>query len=578
MNRNQLMVRSPVPQHQTTQRRGRRLHFVIATLLVLVLVFFLTGCFGVSDPPAYYGKVVVPRAQQFRWSDGGLPQTFDPAFAAAPPDTDAVRALFEGLTDYDPRTLAAVPAVATRWESSGDGRTWTFYLREDAHWSNGERVTAHDFVRSWERTIRIGPLAPHTELLNNIQGATSTTRPVERAQTDSSPAPGRRFGAEAVNDHVLRVRLQSGDANFPALVAHPVFRPVKVPESEPTKPLAATNLISNGAFLLAKSDNQSVLLERAQTYWDGASVALDQVEFVNTPNAEDALAAYGSGAVDAVSSAPFEPLALKLLTPYKDFRRSTFGALTYYSFNSLHAPFDDVRVREALAISINRERVSRDDLGGATEPAGKFLPEAIPGEKPVVNNNELLQENVNRARELLTEAGYPDGEKFPIVRLLINRNDQQRIVAQSIAQMWRSALNIETEIIIKNWDEYEAIVKSGDYDVVRRGMVMQTTDELTNLRLLFPPESHAETVPPQDSTKTREASGRNGAMPPERTTEVAIVESESQALKELKAMPIYFASSYALVKPYVSGFDANLLGVPSLKKTRIETGWTERKP
>jgi ABC-type oligopeptide transport system substrate-binding subunit len=136
-------------------------------------------------------------------------------------------------------------------------------------------------------------------------------------------------------------------------------------------------------------------------------------------------------------------------------------------------------------------------------------------------------------------------------------------------------LNIESEIIIKNWDEYEAIVKGGDYDVVRRGMVMQTTDELTNLRLLFPTDSHPETVPPTDAAK---ASGRAGAAPLERTTEVAIVESESQALKELKAMPIYFASSYALVKPYVSGFDANLLGVPSLKKTRIETGWTERKP
>ena len=577
MTRNNRAVGSP-HRDRTIQRRGKLVRLLVGASLVAILSLSLLGCFGVADPATYYGKVVVPRAQQFRWSDGGLPQTFDPAFAAAPPDTDAVRALFEGLTDYDPKTLTAVPAVATRWESSGDGRTWTFYLRDDAHWSNGDKVTAHDFVKSWERTIKIGPLAPHTELLNNIEGATSPTKPADKVQNDSAPAPLRRFGAEAVDDHVLRVRLQSGDANFPALVAHPVFRPVKVPESEPTKRLGASNLISNGAFLLAKSDNQSVLLERAQTYWDGASVALDRVEFVNTPNAEDALAAYRSGEVDAVSSAPFEPLALKLLTPYKDFRRSTFGALTYYSFNTTRPPFDDVRVREALAISINRERVSRDDLGGATEPAGKFLPEVAPSDKPVVDNSELLQEDVRKARELLAEAGYPDGQNFPVVRLLVNRNDQQRIVAQSIAQMWRSALNIDTEIIIKNWDEYEAIVKAGDYDVVRRGMVMQTTDELTNLRLLFPAESRAEAAQPPDPTKAREASARPGGVILERIPELALVESEAQALKELKAMPIYFASSYALVKPYVSGFDANLLGVPSLKKTRIETGWTERKP
>ena len=133
-------------------------------------------------------------------------------------------------------------------------------------------------------------------------------------------------------------------------------------------------------------------------------------------------------------------LALKLLAPYKDFHRSTFGALTYYAFNTAHEPFDDVRVREALALAIDRERVSRDDLGGATEPAGKFLPEAMSGEKPVVDKAELLEHDINKARELLADAGYPNGDGFPVIRLLINRNEQQRIVAQSIAAMWRSAL------------------------------------------------------------------------------------------------------------------------------------------
>src|SRR5829696_4129531 len=162
----------------------------------------------------------------------------------------------------------------------------------------------------------------------------------------------------------------------------------------------------------------------------------------------------------------FEPLALKLLAPYRDFHRSTFGALTYYAFNTAHEPFDDVRVREALALAINRERVTRDDLGGATEPAGKFLPEAMSGEKPVVDEAELLEHDVNKARELLAEAGYPNGDGFLVVRLLINRNEQQRIVAQSIAAMWRSALNIKTEIVIRSWEEYEATIKAGDYDIV----------------------------------------------------------------------------------------------------------------
>lgn len=498
----------------------------------------------------YYGKVVKPSAQEFRWSNGGLPQTFDPAFAAAPPDTDAVRALFEGLTDYDPSTLAPVPAVATRWESSNDGRVWTFYLRDNARWSNGEKVTADDFVRSWERTLKIGPLAPHTELLANIEGATPTV------------AEPHAFGARALNEHVLQVTLQHADDSFPSLVAHPVFRPVKVAAADQTGQLDSHELISNGAFLLSATENDRVKLERAKTYWDGDSVALDRVTFVNTPNAEDALSAYEAGEIDAITNAPFEPLALKLLAPYKDFRRSTYGALTYYGVNTSHEPFDDVRVREALALAIDRERISRDDLEGATEPAGKFFPEAMSGEKPVVDKAELIGHDVNKARELLAEAGYPNGDGFPVIRLLINRNAQQRVVAQSIAAMWQSALNIETEIVVRNWDEYEAAIKAGDYDIVRRGIVMQTTSEMVNLKMLFERDAHPSPL----------ASPVPEASPP---VEKIAVETEAQALKDLRAVPIYFASSYSLVKPYVTGFDTNVLDAPSLKKTRLDTNWKQ---
>lgn len=545
----------------------RRWRAKTTVLLLLGLTLTHAGCFGEETPATYYGKVIVPRSQEFRWSDGGLPQTFDPAFAAAPPDTDAVRALFEGLTDYDPKTLSPVPGVAIRWEPSPDNRVWTFYLRQDARWSNGDRVTASDFVRSWERTVRIGPLAPHTELLANIEAGPNPNRgTTNTAPSGTSP----RLAVEAISDDVLRVHLRHPDPTFPSLVAHPVFRPVKISQSTDTRRLEARDLVFNGAFLLGGSQPDRVLLERAKTYWDGESVSLQRVTFVNASNAEGALAAYHSGEIDAVSSAPFEPLALKLLSPYKDFRRSTFGALTYYSFNVAHAPFDDVRVREALAISIDRERLSRNDLGGATEAAGKFLPDEMAAAEPVVGKTDMLEQDVERARGLLAEAGFPGGEGFPVVRLLINRNEQQRIVAQAIAAMWQSVLNIKTEIIVKSWDEYEASLRAGDYDVARRGVVMQTPDEVTNLRLLFPTEQ-VNTVASSPNT----AGNQSGPFERRPTT---TIESQSQALKELKAMPIYFASSYSLVKPYVSGFDSNVLDAPSLKRTRINTNWTEPKP
>ena len=584
----------------------RRLRTFVVSPLLLALMLSHAGCFLNEKVERYYGRIVVPRDQQFHWSDGGLPQTFDPAFAAAPPDTDLVRAIFEGLTDYDPRSLAPVPAVATRWEAAKGGRVWTFYLRDDARWSNGESVTASDFVRSWRRTMRIGDLAPHTELMANIEGARSenptgvsaSRSPVPISQTPKPTTAGNgvgnakasttleandaaAFGVEAVSDHVLRVRLRRPDMNFPALVAHPVFRPVKLNDENGINKLEANDLISNGAFSLAKTESTRVLLERATTYWNKDQVTLQQVSFVGEKDAESALAAYRAGEVDAVTNAAFEPLAIKLLTPYEDFHRNTYGALTYYSFNGGHAPFDDVRVREALAIAIDRDRISADEMGGATEPAKRFLPETAPNtQAPVVNKSEALEKEYERARELLAEAGFAGGQDFPKVRLLINRNEQQRLVAQSVATMWRTVLNIETEIVIKNWDEYEAAIREGDYDMVRRGLVMQTTDELTNIRMLFPESTRAgeSANGRKDAGAALATAGQPANAKAKNLRPPPPIETEAQALRDLSAMPIYFASSYSLVKPYVSGFDRNVLDAPSLKTVRINNSWQQSAP
>jgi oligopeptide transport system substrate-binding protein len=547
------------------------------SLLLLTLVFGHAGCLKTTSAERYYGTVAVPQRQHFRWSDGGLPQIFDPAFAATPPDTDLVRAIFEGLTDYDPRTLTPVPAVATRWESSNGSKTWTFYLREDARWSDGQMVTANDFVRSWERTARIGDLVPHTELLRNIEGVRKTfvqtagQRPQQTsprtAKTKAIAQP--RFGVEALSDRILRVHLEHADENFPALVAHPVFRPVRIADTDPTQRVGPDGIISNGAFTLSATEPDRVVLERAKNYWAKSDVALEVVEFVGAGDAEAALAAYRAGKIDAVTNAAFEPLAIKLLAPYQDFRRKTFGALTYYSFNTAHSPFDDVRVREALAIAIDRERISEDELGGSTEPARKFLPNEMgQATETVVGKAEFLERDVNRARKLLAEAGFPNGNGFPRVRLLINRNEQQRVVSQSIAAMWHTVLNIETDIIMRNWDEYEAVIRTGEYDLVRRGLVMQTTDELTNIRMMLQPDRQPVVSAQQTLTPESQAPNRGTRFPPEQT-----IESEQQALSEMKSIPIYFASSYSLVKPYIKGFDANVLDVPSLKTVIIDAGW-----
>jgi len=586
---------------------------VAATLLVVISL--TSGCFLDHEVEPYYGRAVTPRAQEFRWSDGGLPQVFDPALASVPPDTDAVRAMFEGLTEYDPKSLAPMPGVALRWESSADNREWTFYLRRDARWSNNDPVTAQDFVRSWQRTLLLGERAPHARLLKNIQGAQPVEviqpapQPSPEAQAQApresngkeeakkeakvEPAPQPKFGAEAVDDYTLRIRLLQPDPNFPALVSHPVFRPIHKPDegSVNSDTVAATpRLVSNGAFQLSKVGGDGVVLERAKSYWDVQAVGLQRVQFVPAQDAEAALASYRAGEVDAVTNASFEPLALKLLAPYKDFRRATFGALTYYSFNTARPPFDDVRVREALAIAIDRDRISEDELGGATEPAKKFLPAQM---TPALDADHaqapLIERDIERARKLLAEAGYAEGKGFPKIRLLVNRNAQQRQVAEAVAAMWRSSLNVETEIILKDWNEYELAVHSGDYDVARRSYVMQTADESSSLREMLEPDSAPAVTTAQNAeqaTASTEKNGKESADEVKKGNEKQVSAptaatlptlTEAQAVKELHAMPIYFASSYALVKPYVVGFETNLLDAPSMKHVRIDTSWQQPK-
>ncbi|HEX8707419.1 MAG TPA: peptide ABC transporter substrate-binding protein [Pyrinomonadaceae bacterium] len=617
-------------------RQAARWRTLVASSL-LVSISLTGGCFLDNEVEQYYGRAVPPRALEFRWSDGGLPQVFDPALAAVPPDTDAVRAMFEGLTENDPKTLAPIPGVAARWESSDDGRQWTFYLRRNARWSNGEPVTARDFVRSWQRTLQLGDRAPYARLLENIEGvAPQRVLPAAPAASpEQSPAPANpknreekkkeekreaappstpAFGAIALDDYTLRVRLQRPDQSFPALVAHPVFRPVHdsgdaveatagnaAGSAAASAPAASQRLISNGAFQLSKVGGDGVVLERARSYWDAQAVSLQRVQFMPARDAESALASYHAGEIDAVTNAGFEPLALKLLAPYRDFHRATYGALTYYSFNVAQAPFNDVRVREALAIAVDRDRISEDQMGGATEPAKRFLPaqmQEMAGAGDAAHAPAApIERNVTRAQRLLAEAGYPGGENFPKLRLLINRNEQQRQVALAVASMWQSALGIETEIILKGWEEYEAAVRAGEYDVVRRSVVMQTADETICMREIFEPSlplaapgaegaaaaaaspAQAVGIDGKTAAETTEKAKKEGAQAQAAASpaEPPPVITEAQALRELPAMPIYFASSYALVKPYVIGFDSNLLDAPSLKQVRIDTAWQQPK-
>ncbi|MEZ5345163.1 MAG: peptide ABC transporter substrate-binding protein [Pyrinomonadaceae bacterium] len=632
---------------------------------VILLPFVFAGCGELEKPKTeeFYSETKPPRSKEFRWTNGQLPKTIDPAKASAPPETDFVRALYEGLTETDPKTLEAIPGVATEWESSDDYKTWTFTLRRDGRWSNGKRIVAKDFVRSWQRLARLGTDVSHHELLKNIAGMRTAAAVIEKENPESKPAaevvrkeespetkkspesskpvvspvgtppklklkPSADGSAVAAKDpsaaarevvsekalaeisvkataeFELTVTLIRPDKEFPKLVAHPVFRPVYDDGEAFEKEAVSKEIVTNGAFDIDTIAEDGITLKRSEKYWNRDNVKLERVRFVPTKDADSALLAYREGKVDAVTNAQFEPLALKLLTPFYDFRRVTHSALNLYEFNRQKPPFNDRRVREALAISIERSKLTADEMDGATKPASKYLPFHERATQPLLNYDS------KRAKDLMEKAGFENGLDFPTVRLVVNRNNIQQKIARSVAKMWKDELNIETEIIVKETSEMETAKREGDFDVLRSGVVLPTSDETANMLAIFKPTKLEKPAPGKDAgdvpTRPKSESGileaaknplsdpsrnrsegdsdpnvvsQNGSKGPQGDELVidvgadVYILTEDEALIEVPGIPLYFPTSYSLVKPYVSGFEMNSLDAPSLKDVVIDTTW-----
>ena len=575
----------------------------------LAASLLLTSCGHLDrpEPSPYFAEPVPPAKQELRWSNGKLPRSFDPALAESPPESDVVRAIYRGLTSVDPKTLTAIPAVAEKWSTS-DNKTWTFQIRKDAKWTNGKGVTAQDFVRSWNRLLAMGEKAAHPDLLR-IFGKVKTVseeRSAPQREPAASPSPERAepmpsttaspgaspgsspkaaqraietLDVTATSDQLLTVVLESANADLPSVLADPVFSPVYDDGSQFDGPAEA--IVTNGPFRIASAGKDGVVLAKSDSYFDKDTVRLDSVRLIPTQSAEDALSAYRAGQLDVVTNTELEPAALKLLTPYEDFRKATNGALNMYEFNLMRPPFDDERVRKALAISIERERLTDGELEGTTRPALRYLPF---GGKQV----EPLVQDTDTARDLLTDAGFPNGQNFPIIRLVVNRNDTQQRIARAVARMWKQNLNIDTEVIAKDAAEIPAVRSSGEYDLLRKGIVFPTADPQTNVAAVLSsgptvesPAGNFGTHQPSmgnSNSTLRSSAGEmhenaNARETAEHRSTTKTVPTEEDALLELPAIPLYFPTSYSLVKPYVHGFEPNGLDLFLLDQISIDNGW-----
>jgi oligopeptide transport system substrate-binding protein len=596
-----------------------------AMLLAGIFTVCFTGCNQIQRPKIepFYANTSPPRIQELKWSNGKSPKSLDPAQAAAPPETDLVRAVYEGLTDLDSKTLDAVPAVAFSWQSTKDFKTWTFHLRRDAKWSNGELVTAKDFVRSWKRLADLRTKVSNSHLFQQIVGMNKGNKKAARPAGQledflssdahsptpsptlpqlSSPEPelsfvpppppakrsetsganrternvGEAFGVIALDDQTLQVTLNAPDRDFPKLVANPLFRPIYGNginfESNPLDNKAPTN----GPFTLKKVEAGSIMLERSDTYWNRESVSLAHVQMIAAETAEAALQAYRRGEIDVVTNVMFEPVAVKLLAPYDDFRRTPHNALNFYEVNTAKYPFSDRRIRQALSMAVDREKLTEGDLEGTTQPAYAFSP-------LVRGPAEPLSYDVKAAVRLLENAGFPDGDDFPTIRLVINRNDVQQRIASSVARMWKQNLNINTEIVVKEASEMDKILGSRDFDLMRRGVVLASNDEAINLIVI----NRTAREPVMGSPKAGVETGASGPrisdlsnsdaelfdMPADPGRSPILSSISDKALYEMTAIPLYYPISYSLIKPYVRGFEVNGLDAPSLKEVSVDNDW-----
>jgi oligopeptide transport system substrate-binding protein len=367
-------------------------------------------------------------------------------------DIRTAMALWEGLTSYDPATLAPIPGVAESWDISPDQKTYTFHLRPNARWSNGDPVTAQDFIFAWKRVFVPATGANYLTLFNVIDGA----QEYGEAIADNKPADFSTVAVRSPDPHTLIVRLKHPRGYFLDLCAFPTFFPLHEAAMQPflVDPSDAAKgyngrwmrpptLVTNGAFYLNDwKFKQYMLLEPNPHYWDRANVHCDQliIRAISDPRA--ALLAFRSGTVDVLTNIPPQ-FGKDLLAQPEDQRRDihyqpVFGTY-YYLFNCTRGPLKDARVRKALALSIDRKKIVDEVTRMHQRPITVLVPpDSIPGYKSPAG----LEMNIDEAKRLLADAGYPEGKGMPTLEILYNNEAMHERISQALGQMWEQALGI----------------------------------------------------------------------------------------------------------------------------------------
>ncbi|MEI6534550.1 MAG: peptide ABC transporter substrate-binding protein [Verrucomicrobiaceae bacterium] len=401
------------------------------------------------------------------------PETLDPAMTTDQVSMRLGESLFEGLCRLNSQGQSE-PGVAERWEVSDDKRRYTFHLRPNSVWSNGEPVTAHDFVKSWER------------VLNPVTGSDYATQlyPLKNAReyNEEKLKDFSKVGVRALDDRTLETTLENPVPYWIDLCAFLTLAPVHLPtvEKHGGKWIQPANIVGNGPFLLERwliDDN--IRLRKNPRYWDAANVKLNTVEVLPISNPNTALNYFYTGQADLLMDKGMVPVSLvNQLKEQPWFHTGPFLGTWFIRINSTKAPFNDARVRRAFALAVDRKRIVEKITRLGEQIAFSLTP---PGAGKNYQPPAGPSLDVKQARELLAQAGFPGGKGFPRVEYLYLPLDIERNIAIELQSMWRENLGVEVNLTKQEQKIWLSSMRELSYDLCRSSWVGDYNDPNTFL-------------------------------------------------------------------------------------------------
>lgn len=523
-----------------------------ALLAAAALAF--AACSKSSSPPGTSsdGKSAAP-SKLLRIGNGTEPQEIDPHVVSGVSEHHIITSLFEGLVAESPAGDGVIPGVAESWENSADRLTWTFHLRPDARWSDGSSVTARDFLASFKRILTPSLGAEYAYKLFHVVGA-------EEFQ-QGKLADFAQTGFSAPDDRTLVLRLKHPVPYLLESLKHYAWFPVPITVIAKHGPVdqkgnrwtRPENIVGNGPFVLKEwLRDQHITVERSPTYWDAAHVRLDGIRFlaIGDENTEERM--FRSGQLDVTYMLPADKVETYRAENSPALRIAPYYGTYFYRINTTRPPLNDARVRRALALSIDREAITRVILRAGQEPAYNFTPDGYG-----FTADQKLSTDLAEARRLLAEAGFPEGRGLRRIEILYNTMDAHKRVAEAVQQMWKTRLGVDVSLRNEEWQVYTVTQRQLDYDLCRAGWIADYPDPQTFLDLWVSKGGNNDTGYSNPEYDTLLASALESADEPARMA--VYRKMENILVRDVPVIPIYFYKRVYLVSPKVKNWTPGIL-------------------